>query len=516
MFDTKRPCSSKSRQKNRYTRQELVNLLEKMKIPIPNKSLTIDAMCALLQKKSGSVTPSIEKPSNVPIKCQIEKIPPCFPGTKKRRYKKSELIEAWKKGGCETFWKKASPKTVKEYCEAFTSIMSHSTPESIGFSIPSLWKTVFGKIVEKYKTIVSKPGWIHDRFLYINVKSIVFPSKTKPSVKMNMLRKISKTYGPVTTMQVILRPLCTASYGFDAKEINLPHSFTRDRHFLFNRNMTNTVETHLEHWLGLQMDYIYKTLTWEQQLIVLTYTYGGDQMLNKYLLGTTDPLAIVPESDVKTPDSLYSRYRDLYVMPLVLFLYQDLQASPTWQSFVERVLHTKDTSLFKKSIVTSLKTFFRSRQKSLEDVYITLFRFLVRSRGDLPIAVFQRWLDKYAHNLNTIILHAPRPSFSFYAYRGIKNNDYVHIGNVKKYVFVQKSFLSTSLNLCEALSFKNKTDSCCIHQIFIPKNTPCLFMGLTYFSEAEVLFPYGSSLYPVTTEYVAKNVPVQVQDFTLV
>jgi len=377
---------------------------------------------------------------------------------------------------------------------------------------------VFVAIVWRYRaTRFSAPKqWIHDRFLCANIQNISFPYHSKPGIKISLLQKdvSSSMFDLLPFTQLALRPLCTGSCGYDLKEIDLPKSFTHHRDCLFNRNLTNTIETHLQDWITLQIKYVCTTLTWKKKLVLLTYTYGGDQMLNQLLLGNVDVQSILPETNV-TKDSLYSRYRDRYVMPLVSFLYQDLQQSSSWDGFATRVMHTTDIS---KPMLSTFKTLYRHKGKPLGEIstYILLFRFLIHSRDRLPVPVFQTWLGGYAYLLNDIILDAPRPSFSFYVYRGIKTNDYVRIGHVKKHLFVQKSFLSTSLNLCEAFSFKNKETPCCMHQIFVHKQPPCLLMGLTYFPEAEVLFPLTRSLYPLRPEYTAKNVNVRVQDFALV
>lgn len=459
-------------------------------------------MCDLLRKHS--TTTHQEKKKTM---CRIDKRPPCFPKLKSsdKRYTKAELMKIWKEGHCDAVWKE-KVRLVKDYCHAFVSLMKEDV---VAFAVTPKFKLLFSKILEKYRQSHAK--WVYDRVLQYTVKTIDFSSSSlqKPSVKIDMLY----TDKELTTINIHLYPLCSSGGG----NMTLPRSFTTHRKSLFNRNMTVTIETHLEKWLHDQTKYIFQTLTYEQRLILLTYTYGGDQMLNQYLLGIINPLAIIPEMDAKTKNSLYSRYRDLYIMPLVIFLYRDMQVSASCESFIQRVLHvTTNLYMYGKRIVSSLKTLYKKKNDSISSVYTLFFRFLVRYREIIPLVVFQRWLKQCARELKSIILSAPRPQFSFYVYRGIKTNEYVVIGHEKKHVFVQKSFMSTSLNLCEALSFKAKDDSCCIHQIFVPKNSSCLFMALTYFQETEVLFPSGSSLYPITQEYTAKNVDIRVQDFALV
>ena len=62
MFDTTRACNSNSRKKDRYTKEELLNLSYKYRIPLPRTNMTITQLCefyktldwnSLSKKKSG-------------------------------------------------------------------------------------------------------------------------------------------------------------------------------------------------------------------------------------------------------------------------------------------------------------------------------------------------------------------------------------------------------------------------------------------------------------------------------
>lgn len=155
--------------------------------------------------------------------------------------------------------------------------------------------------------------------------------------------------------------------------------------------------------------------------------------------------------------------------------------------------------------------------KNFSRVYYDIFKFFVKSKRMINEKFLFPLIESFYHQLNTVIQNAPNTTFQFWVYRGIKGKDYVIVGDAKKYVFTNKLFMSTSFDLCQALQFKKEKDPCCLQQILVTKDLPCLLIScLSYFEyENEILFLPERHLYPLGNDFITTNVDVDTRKFVL-
>ena len=138
---------------------------------------------------------------------------------------------------------------------------------------------------------------------------------------------------------------------------------------------------------------------------------------------------------------------------------------------------------------------------------------------DMRTSFWQEMIESYIQHLTRIILDAPAtPAMGLTVYRGVKESDFIDI-DPKKNVFVNRPFMSTTINLCTALgtSFVNVNTHCCLFVLQVLPKCKCLFLGsLSYFQEMEFLFPPGSQLYLTRSLRKSVNAPYSTLHFAIV
>lgn len=248
-------------------------------------------------------------------------------------------------------------------------------------------------------------------------------------------------------------------------------------------------------------------------MILFFYTYGGDNMVNNFLLGQEiDSRNYIPEKDLSDVDTPYVRFLSSKIYPLSLFLYKDLVGCPQIKDLLMR--HGMIPADFKAKVELLWK---KVKTKSFHQAYQTLYFFFVENREDFPSVILKNYTQEFTNTLINILHRVPKTNIQFWVFRGISKKDYVVIGNEKRYVFTNKPFMSTSLDLCQSAYFKNQISSCCIQQILVPKGVSCLFISLlsSFRYEKEILFPPNSYLFPISDDYLATNVNIETRKFTI-
>lgn len=121
-------CGSRSRQKHRYTRQELHHLLLSFKTDKATPSLTIDQMCTLLKEHASLKTTEGDKVLIVvdPSLCRIEKKTTLFSPSQIRT---RGLVET----GALLAVLEGNTRRIRDYCDALASIMSSTSTPSLRF-----------------------------------------------------------------------------------------------------------------------------------------------------------------------------------------------------------------------------------------------------------------------------------------------------------------------------------------------------------------------------------------------
>lgn len=208
-------------------------------------------------------------------------------------------------------------------------------------------------------------------------------------------------------------------------------------------------------FLDAQMQFA-RSLTLREMLLMRSYTFHGDSILNRYIRGITD---------LNERDPLYLRSADTH--PLFLPWFDTVNAQPL----------LRQNAVFRRLTMSQLQNLF---QKDLVTAVLTK-----------QFAYVSRLIDLYIHSLNELMLRAPRPDADFTVYRGVSQ-----LYDLNSH----SSFVSCTCDLQIASQFAVGS-SAHMMSIRVLRNTPCLVMWYTRFNnEREILLPtyltYESALPP--------------------
>jgi hypothetical protein len=524
MLDPTRPCDSRSRKPNRYTKDELIGMVSVLPNPPPNfRKMTINDLCALLRIAPHPTVPLIpamklklKTPPTTPppptsdpgVNCVLDPYRPCDSKSKNpNRYKRDELANLWK-SHCKPFKKlKKQPTKIDEYCKAINNFRRPVTENNIFEVTPAKKEAIqkIGKLFKKLKTkekvkvVFPKNRCVTIDKYNINLKNwaIHLPS---PQL-LNFLKSFEKNTLKLKSYKIYLKTECE-NYPFRFR----PNDHPKDPTVLFNRNVASTFLPEFTQWVELQQRYIFN-LSWQDKMIVLLYTYAGDKILNQYLLNNIDPFSIIPTYTC----GAYSSYSTHRIFPLAFILYQQIQQHPTVDQFIQSIIPNPQ-------LLNDLRNLYLiSFGQPFSKRYYDIFTFFVRKRNVCDIHFIRPLIESFHAQLSRIIGHAPKTTFQFWVYRGIKAKDFVIIGDAKQYVFTNRLFMSTSFDLCRAFEFKTADTPCCLQQILVTKGLSCLLVScLSFFNkENEILFLPGRHLYPLGNDFIASNIDVDTRKFVL-
>lgn len=528
MLDPDRPCDSKNRKKNRYTKEELLKLASELKnAPSDLKKLTIDALCELLRGQTKQPT---KKTTVSRSSCSLDESRPCDSKSRKpTRYKKEELVSIWN-SSCSNL-SNEKPKTIDQYCNAIKklktieTVQQRKTPPIQEHKIKSqpvsqlaqVSRNKISRFLKKAVVLKKKHGLPYSFHKMLDMKMfpayIPIPHRPPKTVGKNLLTLLSK----IERNKLRPNDETTLHIDFHCNEPKLrlkndPDADTKDPMALFNRNLTVSDFKSNQHWIEKQTEYI-QNLGWVQKLVLLGYTYGGDKMVNQKLLKfRIDPESIIPTATKDSTDSPYSRYLHCCVFPLAVFLYLDVKKSKTPEDLV------RSYQRFSKTFDTPLRKIWNKiHSKSFTHSYGDILVFFQVHRSIIPSAILSDYIDRFEKELKDIIRNAPKTEVQFWVYRGIQGKAFVRVGSSKRYVFHNELFMSTSLSLCKSAFFKDRDTPCCIQQILVPKGCSCIFISLlsAFPTEKELLFAPGAYMYPLTDDFMASNTRVETRKFLI-
>jgi len=263
-----------------------------------------------------------------------------------------------------------------------------------------------------------------------------------------------------------------------------------DPNYVYNPNVGGTFPTQ---WLDQQKDYIFG-LPWKDKVRVLTYSYAGDKIVNSFLLGTLSFKSMV-DDEFRT-----TFYR--HIFPLALDMYLHTRRFATYDDWVAFCGHEGNLT-----IETSWRPLFeRIHELSFESAYSFILGFIEREKNTITDRMWYTWAGEYILHLNAIIHEAPRvPSPGFYTFRGVHDASYVTANHNN--VFINETFMSTSIDMGTGLKFVDSSTNCCLFTLQVLPGSRCLFLGsLSYFPlEAEVLFAPGRKLFITKKQFSASN-----------
>jgi len=482
MFDPSRPCGGKTRSKNRYSRDEL-NMLAKSLHIKGRSTMDMDALCAAVKKKSP-LPPLVATTPTSPVTpskslCLLDPNRPCgkHTGKKKNRYTLPELKALWKKE-CKDLpeFKGRKPGTLADYChllkQRYTDIKFIAVkklPENTVKTIKTWLSKVYSRPVPQQETL-----FLESESYDVVLKNVVSTLEIFSSGKVTGTIK----------RHFELRRQALAGSDFSIFKAKT------DPHYIYNPN----VGSHFpRQWLKEQKEYIFG-LPWMNKIRVLCYSYAGDKICNSFLLGTFSAKNVV-EKDFRTN---YTRH--LFPLALDIFLHTRRFATfEKWLAFFgyENHLYVETTW---EHFFTVMKTF------TFENAYGTILDFVERETVYITDKMWYTWAGEYALHLNAIIADAPPvPSPGIYTFRGVDDASYITAN--KNNVFLNETFMSTSLDMGVGLKFMNSFTNCCLFTLQVLPGSRCLFVGaLSYYpQEMEVLFAPGRQLFVTKTQFKASN-----------
>lgn len=250
-------------------------------------------------------------------------------------------------------------------------------------------------------------------------------------------------------------------------------------------------------WFGQQAAY-QKKLQLEDQLLVFSYTYGGDQMYHQWLTGNFNR--------VRLEHSIEPEYinKMSYIFPVLVILYKKYKLNQkTFQSFIRQNFRSVMKPVNIKSLIEymsiSVNEVFQQQNQ------IRMLRWL---QEYLPVAkqsFYDHLFEDYGKYLNHIINSAPTSKHKIVVYKGVKDRDFIQFDK-KTSIYENKFFVSTSIDFSVATKFTSPGKACCLLKITILPGTKCLFPIFTYFPhEKEILFPTLRKFYLTKDAYLPDN-----------
>ena len=484
LLDPARACGTSG--PNKYSRAELLEIAKKAGISTTTK-MTMQDICYLIRNMQAKPSP-VPIPSPNPSKCLIDITRPC--GIKgANKYTSKEIKELWK-SECKDLpeFKKIKPTTMKGYC----SIL-HKRYDLLMLS-------AVAKVPEAIKKSLMK--WLD------SVKTKI--SKTKDNLHIPLTNYYTGLGNNSTITHIMKNTLKTQVkyYNIHLVPVNFdfgPTSsfFITRPNYVYNKNVASfSPSSHA--WVKAQNDYILG-LSWEDKIRTLTYTYGGDKIANSYLLGNLS----TPDITTKLDEYTYNK-----IFPLALDIYLDAQKFKTYNDWAGSVFIDPG---FIRPDTFSLFIKIKSSKYNI-DVYSDIIEVLHVYRTYMKEEYWIRLIVAYVDGLTKVINNAPpAPKDGIFVYRGVTNSDYVKTN--KNNVFVNNSFMSTSIDLEVALGFKSTAhlNKCCLFVIQVLPGARCLLATpISYFdTEIEVLFAPGRHMFVTRSEKEAANVKLLVTHFAL-
>lgn len=244
-----------------------------------------------------------------------------------------------------------------------------------------------------------------------------------------------------------------------------------------------------EKWFEKQFHY-QKSLPFIQQIMILCYTYGGDQIIHAYLSGP-----FIRKNVLK-----HSEYQTKYVFPLYPVFVEFMCHEP--KDFLKFMMKYKPPDFDKERWIDELEEIGYSSSKQSTKCGSDIFSYYRQTYHTffspnavflLPVDFYKCLAQKYAYFMQKIIMLAPKLSCPLIVYRGVKTIDYLNFTNHNTHI--EKRFVSTSLDIDIATETQFVNEKCCILKMFLLKNTKCLFPILSYFQEFEIILPPNSKFY---------------------
>jgi len=217
-------------------------------------------------------------------------------------------------------------------------------------------------------------------------------------------------------------------------EINSDNFFKSKSELVSNNNFDLDTK-----WLYDSINYI-SSLSIEDKFTLYGYTQNGDVFSNLYLRDEKNNL----EDYINTKIYVRSEY------------YEDGEIY--FPLFFQAMRVIKNNNKY-----TKLRGLFSGKNSES-------YMKLLENKDEVSIEFWIEVIKEFIRDLTRIIDKCPKTTKEFVVYRGIKDK-YI---SVDKKIFVNSTFMSTSLDYTKALEFVE--NGCCLKRIIIPKKSTIIFI----------------------------------------
>lgn len=488
-FNPARPCNSASRAKNRYTRQDIEKVARKCGIEnVKKKSMTelCDGVRKFVEKRT---TPQ-------------QQGKPCPPKSEKARrpnYECNRKTGRWikRKGAPEYYYRYELQKLSEDQLRRIAGKLGIEVEEGEDES------SIIHEILERQYPLVQDEQ--RAKSMYVKkfkdaLLKIYRHRIAKPVPKTVKIRVFDAGIKPQGVVKLLTqkKPIHFISWQSDFS--GLPEVMYRRQYVAtdidgLQRN---------ENWFAMQKAY-QMTLPFVKQLVVLSYTHGGDVMIHAYLDNRFD-IAATFSND---------KYRASFVYPLYpVLVYMLTSISPARR--LEWIDMVKSSAISSKLSPTGVKEILQqcgafdqtySPQhpprrgdalfKNYKVVVDTLFR-----KPTMAYAFYDALMKEYVHLLKRIIHESPPLFHNLVVYKGVTSVAYMDF--TQNNMYTNKRFISTTYSAPIATGSTFTSPKCCVQKITLLKGTQCLYPVITYYREYEILLPPDRKMYASSKLYVPK------------
>lgn len=489
-LDPSRPCDSKSRAKGRYTRQEIEKVAKRCGIKDVQKK-TITQLCEEVRKFIQ------DRATQQPLG------KPCPPNTEKAwrpNYECNPKTGRWIK-------RKGAPAYYFRYeLQKLDEAQLRRIAQNLGIEVEEGEdeSSIIHEILERQYPLVQDPTRaknlyvkkFKDALLKIYRRRIV-----KAIPKMIRMRVYDAGIKPQGVVRLLTQktPIPYAMYEAD---------FTGLSEVMYRRQYVGTDVDGLERnqeWFAMQRAY-QMTLPFLKQLMILSYTHGGDAMIHAYL----DNGFSIQRSFVN------DKYRASYVYPLypVLVYLLTSVSAPRQKEWIDTLqsmcIPSKCTSKDVRDLIEKCGGFDNTYSpqrpprrgdplfKNYKEVVDVLFR-----KRSMKSELYDALMKEYVGLLKQIIHDAPPLFHHLVVYKGVKSVAYMDF--TEKNMYTNKRFISTTFKSSIATGSTFTNPKCCVQKITLLQGTECLYPIWTYYTEYEILLPPNRKMYASSSLYVPKE-----------
>lgn len=262
-----------------------------------------------------------------------------------------------------------------------------------------------------------------------------------------------------------------------------------------------------KNWIGNDVTGLTKNRSWfeEQkkyqqnlskvdQLLILSYTYGGDQIYHSWVSGKFKRRQFELSISEK-----YSTSTE-HLLPILPILYKIYLRNPSkFSTFLKNnfasTLQTKDRD--------ELIKYLREPDPLHSSIQFQMIGWMIQHLSVAKASFYDVLFKNYELCLNQIIQSSPPVQHTMVVYKGLKDRDFIRFDKETN-VFENNYFVSTSIDFVQSKRFAKH--NCCLLKITVLKGTKCLFPIFTYYpTELEVLFPTKRKFYLTKEVYKPGN-----------